>query len=141
MTKEDLKKYIDEMEIYIPIRLIERNLAMPKTTIQQVLNGHRNLPKKWVKVLERYFSAKLYLGVNNLKFTNSGDKGELKVVDNGLVSKIEIKTITQNSYDSELVKKNDDEPKQWQEAKNEIPRLKGESIIDYKVNSDFLILH
>jgi len=73
MTKEDLKKNIDEMEIYIPIRLIERNLAMPKTTIQQVLNGHRNLPKKWVKVLERYFSDKLYLG--------KADKHEIKVGD------------------------------------------------------------
>jgi plasmid maintenance system antidote protein VapI len=57
MTKEILKKNIDEMEIYLPVSAIEKNLGMPKTTIQQVLNGHRNLPKKWVKVLERYFNG------------------------------------------------------------------------------------
>ena len=57
MPKEILKKNIDEMEIYLPVSVIEKNLGMPKTTIQQVLNGHRNLPKKWVKVLERYFNG------------------------------------------------------------------------------------
>jgi hypothetical protein len=61
MTKEVLKKNIEDMEIYVPVRLIERDLEMPKTTLQQVLNGHRNLPKKWVKVLEKYFKEKLYL--------------------------------------------------------------------------------
>lgn len=73
MTQEDLKKYIDGMEIYIPIRLIERNLCIPKTTLQQVLKGNRKLPKKWVKVLEKYFNEKLYLKKENIILKNDID--------------------------------------------------------------------
>lgn len=100
MTKEILKKNIDEMEIYIPVSAIEKNLGMPKTTIQQVLNGHRNLPKKWVKVLERYFNGKLYLGENNLRFT-----------------KIDFKTTNKESYDGKKSIIVSDEIGQWQEPK------------------------
>jgi hypothetical protein len=97
MTKEILKKNIDEMEIYIPVSAIEKNLGMPKTTIQQVLNGHRNLPKKWVKVLERYFNGKLYLGENNLRFT-----------------KIDFKPTNKESYDGKKSIILSDEMGQWQ---------------------------
>ena len=99
MTKEVLKKNIEDMEIYVPIRLIERNLEMPKTTIQQVLNGHRNLPKKWVKVLERYFNEKIYKISENDKWVNPpsdksyipkvGDKANLP--QEAMVAKVENK--------------------------------------------------
>jgi len=134
MERDVLKKHIEDMEIYVPVCSIESNLEMPKTTIQQVLNGHRKLPKKWVKVLERYFTAKLYLGVNNLKFANSGEKGKLKVIDNGLISKIDFKPIIKESYDGKRIEDViHDEPSQIDEKP---PRIKGESSLDYRVRID-----
>lgn len=55
MTKEQIQKEIQEMDNYIPISKIEENLKMPPTTLQKVLKGKRELPKKWYKVLETYF--------------------------------------------------------------------------------------
>lgn len=157
MTKEVLKKNIEDMEIYLPISTIEKNLGMPKTTIQQVLNGHRKLPKKWIKFLEVYFKDKVYLGVNNLKFANSGEKGKLEVVDNGLTSKIDFKPSTKDSFDGKKSVLIYDEMEQYQSVsisnlKTDIskvsftekqiaelvenskpPRLKGESSLDYKI--------
>jgi len=56
MTKEELQRAISEMDVYVPVRIIERNLGMPKTTLQKFLKGGRDLPKKWQKTLEAYFS-------------------------------------------------------------------------------------
>lgn len=55
LLKEEIQKNIDEMDVYVPVRIIERDLGMPKTTLQKVLNGKRELPKKWLKPLESYF--------------------------------------------------------------------------------------
>ncbi len=55
MKKTDIEKAISEMKDYVPVRLIERHLGMPKTTLQKVLKGQRELPKKWQKPLEAYF--------------------------------------------------------------------------------------
>lgn len=138
MDREVLKKHIKDMEIYVTVCLIESNLKIPKTTIQQVLNGHRKLPKKWVKILEKYFSGKLYLGENNLRFTNSGDKGKLKVVDNGLISKIDFKPTNKESYDGKKSIIVSDEMGKWKEPKEEIPRLSGESSLDYRIRCNEL---
>jgi hypothetical protein len=89
MTTEVLRKHIEDMEIYVPVCSIESNLGMPKTTIQQVLNGHRKLPKKWVKVLERYFRAKFYLGKNVKHEVKVGDKVNLP--QEAIISKVEKK--------------------------------------------------
>ena len=90
MTKEVLKKNIEDMEIYLPISTMEKNLGMPKTTIQQVLNGHRNLPKKWIKFLEVYFKDKVYLGKETVHEIKGGD--ELPLPNEiAVVSKVEKK--------------------------------------------------
>lgn len=58
MTKEEIQKEIAEMDVYLPVSKIEENLGMPKTTLQKVLSGERELPKKWSKVLGAYFVKK-----------------------------------------------------------------------------------
>lgn len=55
MTKEQIEKAIAGMDEYVPLRIIERHLQMPKTTLQKVVKGQRELPKKWSKPLEAYF--------------------------------------------------------------------------------------
>jgi hypothetical protein len=55
MTREQIQKEIEEMDAYIPVYKIEENLGMPPTTLQKVLKGERELPKKWFKVLDAYF--------------------------------------------------------------------------------------
>lgn len=55
MTKEEIQKQIEMMDSYIPVYKIEEKLGMPATTLQKVLSGKRELPKKWLKVLEVYF--------------------------------------------------------------------------------------
>lgn len=57
-TKDDIKKEIEGMNSYIPVSKIEKELRMPPTTLQKVLSGERNLPKKWERVLEAYFVSK-----------------------------------------------------------------------------------
>lgn len=57
-TKDDIKKEIEGMNSYIPVSKIEKTLGMPPTTLQKVLSGERNLPKKWERVLEGYFVSK-----------------------------------------------------------------------------------
>lgn len=47
------------MPEYVPVRIIERTLGMPKTTLQKVLKGGRELPKKWAKPLEAYFGRRV----------------------------------------------------------------------------------
>lgn len=59
MTKEQIQAEIQEMDSYIPVSKIEESLGMPPTTLQKVLKGKRELPKKWVKVLEGYFVKKV----------------------------------------------------------------------------------
>lgn len=59
MTKEQIQKEINEMDEYIPVSKIEEKLGMPTTTLQKVLKGNRELPKKWVKVLNSYFIKKV----------------------------------------------------------------------------------
>ncbi len=56
MTKEEIQKEILEMDAYLPVSKIEERLGMPKTTLQKVLSGERELPKKWLKVLSGYFN-------------------------------------------------------------------------------------
>ena len=58
MTKEEIQEQIRIMDAYIPVYKIEENLGMPATTLQKVLSGKRELPKKWLKVLETYFVKK-----------------------------------------------------------------------------------
>jgi hypothetical protein len=137
MTKEDLKKNIEDMEIYVPIATMERYLEMPKTTIQQVLNGHRNLPKKWVKVLERYFNEKIYKISESDKWVNPqkdrsyipkvGDKVNLP--QEAMIAKVEKKDeATKVSFAEKRITKLVENST----TKDEIPRLKGESYIDYQ---------
>jgi uncharacterized protein YlzI (FlbEa/FlbD family) len=58
MTKEQILKLIDGMEVYVPVYKIEEMLNMPPTTLQKVLSGKRVLPKKWDKPIEAFFSGK-----------------------------------------------------------------------------------
>lgn len=53
--KEEIQKEINDMDAWIPVCEIEKRLNMPPTTLQKVLKGTRELPKKWDKVLEAYF--------------------------------------------------------------------------------------
>jgi hypothetical protein len=117
MTKEVLKKNIEDMEIYLPISKIEKNLGMPKTTIQQVLNGNRNLPKKWVKILEKYFKEKLYLSKVAEHEIKVGDKVNLP--QEALVTKVE--------------KKDGANKISFDEISDKPTRIKGESGIDYSI--------
>lgn len=55
MTKSEIEKEINEMDVYVPVSKIEEILGMPITTLQKVLKGERKLPKKWGKKLEYYF--------------------------------------------------------------------------------------
>ena len=59
LTKEQIEKEIAEMNEWIPVSKIEERLGMPPTTLQKVLKGTRQLPKKWHKVLEAYFIPKI----------------------------------------------------------------------------------
>lgn len=54
MTKEQIHKGMKEMDVYVPVSQIEKELNMPVTTLQKVLKGERGLPKKWRKPLENY---------------------------------------------------------------------------------------
>lgn len=54
-NKEQIQKEIEEMDAYLPVSKIEEKLGMPPTTLQKVLSGKRELPKKWLKSLESYF--------------------------------------------------------------------------------------
>lgn len=58
MTKEEIQKQIAIMDAYVPVYKIEEKLGMPPTTLQKVLSGKRELPKKWLKILEAYFVKK-----------------------------------------------------------------------------------
>lgn len=62
MNKEDIEKAISEMTEYVPVKKIEQKLGMPKTTLQKVLKGERELPKKWIKPLEAFFGLKYISG-------------------------------------------------------------------------------
>lgn len=55
MNKQQIQDGLDAMPEYLPIRQIEVLLKMPATTLQKVLKGDRELPKKWDKVLANYF--------------------------------------------------------------------------------------
>ena len=57
LSKEEIRKEIENMDAWIPIYEIEKRLGMPPTTLQKVLSGNRELPKKWKNVLEAYFLA------------------------------------------------------------------------------------
>lgn len=57
-NKETIQKEIEEMDAYLPVSKIEEKLGMPPTTLQKVLSGKRELPKKWLRVLESYFVRK-----------------------------------------------------------------------------------
>lgn len=54
-SKEEIRQQIEGMDAWIPVSKIEERLGMPPTTLQKVLAGKRELPKKWVSVLESYF--------------------------------------------------------------------------------------
>lgn len=58
MRKDEIQTKIDKMDKYLPISEIEKELGMPHTTLQKVLKGKRELPKKWVKVVENYFLSR-----------------------------------------------------------------------------------
>jgi hypothetical protein len=58
MTKEEIKKGIDEMEVYATVTAIEKDLDMPFSTLQKALTGTRSLPQKWHKPLRKYFLSK-----------------------------------------------------------------------------------
>ncbi len=60
MDKDSLKKLIDGMDIYVPIRNIELSVGMPITTLQKSLKGIITLPKKWEKPLLEY-AAKIVI--------------------------------------------------------------------------------
>ena len=55
LTKEQIQKEIEAMDSWIPVSEIEKRMGMPPTTLQKVLKGTRELPKKWHKKLEAYF--------------------------------------------------------------------------------------
>ena len=57
MNKEQIQKEIDGMAEYLPISEIEKRIGLPKTTLQKVLSGERELPKKWHRVVEVYFGV------------------------------------------------------------------------------------
>ncbi len=56
MEFSELKALIDSLETYVAVRVIERNIGMPKTTLQKALKypDKSKLPKKWVKPLLRF---------------------------------------------------------------------------------------
>jgi len=66
MTKEQIQKSIDDMAVYVPIYKIEETLEMPPTTLQKVLSGTRDLPKKWNKPLEAYFAPQKDVKIQNI---------------------------------------------------------------------------
>jgi transcriptional regulator with XRE-family HTH domain len=58
MRKDEIQTKIDKMDKHLSISEIEKELGMPRTTLQKVLKGKRELPKKWVKVVENYFLSR-----------------------------------------------------------------------------------
>ena len=67
ISKEEIQKEIEEMDLWVPVYEIEKRLGMPPTTLQKVLKGTRALPKKWNKKLEAYFLSQ----EKKLKLDNS----------------------------------------------------------------------
>lgn len=55
LSREEIQKEIEEMATWFPVYEIEKRLNMPPTTLQKVLKGTRELPKKWHNILEAYF--------------------------------------------------------------------------------------
>lgn len=66
MTKEQIQEELQQMDSYIPISKIEESLGMPPTTLQKVLKGKRELPKKWAKILDAYFVKKVDVKPDNI---------------------------------------------------------------------------
>jgi len=58
MRKDEIQTKIDKMDKYLSVSEIEKELGMPHTTLQKVLKGKRELPKKWVKVVDNYFLSR-----------------------------------------------------------------------------------
>ena len=98
MSKDEIQTKIDKMDRYLSVSKIEKELGMPSTTLQKVLKGKRELPKKWVKVVEDYFSNRNKSVKNPLtdkqvdeyKKTISAPQNYyelLKIAKDGLVSK------------------------------------------------------
>ena len=103
MKKEEILELL--AKVVTPIYQIEQNLGMPKTTLQKAVKGERELPKKWsLKLLETY------------------PKEEVKILD---VDK-SVKPPTKEG--NEKIKKMMADMKE-----NEVPRLKGESSIEYRL--------
>ncbi len=70
LSKEQIIKELEEMDGYLPINKIEERLGMPPTTLQKVLSGKRNLPKKWNAILEKYFVREPEVKVKDLSKPN-----------------------------------------------------------------------
>jgi len=62
------KEIIYNLPEYKPICLLEKDIGMPKNSLQQFLKGKRKFPKKWIKPFDEYF-----------KRINKIDKGKLSV--------------------------------------------------------------
>ena len=87
LSIEEAKKLIEALPVYKSITDLEREIKLPKNSLQQFLKGKRKLPKKWVKPFLEYFKV--------------GDKKEvIKVVEEKKENPIE-KTVPQNKYKSE----------------------------------------
>jgi len=68
LSIEEAKKLIEALPVYKSITDLEREIKLPKNSLQQFLKGKRKFPKKWVKPFQNYFKV--------------GDKkAELKVVE------------------------------------------------------------
>lgn len=116
MNKEELRKLIDSMDVYMPICKIEEAVGMAKTTLQKALKyPDKNLPKKWVKPLINFCKkGASSQPENNLIFHNIPKKiFNDKEPELSLEIKSELKPDT---YDMEKGNIPDhDEPKQHQE--------------------------
>ena len=55
MNKTQLIEAINDMKVYKAISEIERELQMPRTTLQKAVKGYRKLPRRWLKPVADYF--------------------------------------------------------------------------------------
>jgi len=96
LSKEQIIKELEEMDGYLPISKIEERLGMPPTTLQKVLSGKRNLPKKWNAILEKYF-VRTETKVVNLNLKNQSPTVYKKPLNNQSINTA-TKTIRNHPY-------------------------------------------
>lgn len=65
MDKDSVLKLLEN--VAAPILRIEEKIGMPRSTLQKVIDGDRDLPKEWALKLKDFVEKRQYIGLKRKK--------------------------------------------------------------------------